>query len=648
MSELHQIQDVLRRTAARQRLQRGWQGLWRGALVGISVYFLAVILFKLAPIPKETLRWAATASMACAMGGFLIGWLRRITPESAARFLDQKQHLEERLSTALEFSKSGRTDRWNDLVLADATAAAASIDPAKLMPWKMPRVARWVALATVVVVGVGFIPEYRSKAYVEKKKDAEVIKEVGQQLANLTRRSLADRKPALEPTEKTLEKVAELGDRLQQAKLTRGNALKDLASATDKLKQDLSDMAKDPAIRRLERAARTPGNTPTQTAQSLQKQMEAISKQLGDKAAQNPEAVNALQKDMQALKDAAKGMANQDGSQGAASRQQLAQMASELARKAESLGMPLPSLDEAIAALNSAQAEQFLKDLNRADQDLQKMTDLAKTLAQLQQQAERLGKDLAEQLKNAQAQAAIESLRKMRDMLTKASLSSAQMQKMIQELKEAAKPGEQYGEVGKLLEKAAGECQSGNKAAAGKEMAAAQAELEKMLNDMNDMQGLMAAMQNLQKAQMCVGNGLAWGQGPGGAGGKSGKPSGKSRRGYGDWSNEDPWAMPDSIADTWDNGGLPDRTEKKSKGLTDRDSSMPDNLSPTKVKGQMQPGGPMPSITLRGVSIKGDSKIAYTEAVASAQTDAQAALSQERVPRAYQNAVRDYFDDLKK
>ena len=55
----------------------------------------------------------------------------------------------------------------------------------------------------------------------------------------------------------------------------------------------------------------------------------------------------------------------------------------------------------------------------------------------------------------------------------------------------------------------------------------------------------------------------------------------------------------------------------------------------------------MPSITLKGVSIKGQSKIAYTEAVTRAQSEAQSALSQEQVPRAYQGAVKDYFDDLK-
>ncbi len=61
----------------------------------------------------------------------------------------------------------------------------------------------------------------------------------------------------------------------------------------------------------------------------------------------------------------------------------------------------------------------------------------------------------------------------------------------------------------------------------------------------------------------------------------------------------------------------------------------------------MGPGGQMPSITLKGVSIKGRSKVQYEEAVAAAQSDAQSALSQERVPRDRQGTVRDYFDDLK-
>ena len=56
----------------------------------------------------------------------------------------------------------------------------------------------------------------------------------------------------------------------------------------------------------------------------------------------------------------------------------------------------------------------------------------------------------------------------------------------------------------------------------------------------------------------------------------------------------------------------------------------------------------MPSITLKGVSIKGQSTVQFEEAAATAQSEAQSALNQDQVPRAYQNGVRDYFDDLKK
>ena len=96
------------------------------------------------------------------------------------------------------------------------------------------------------------------------------------------------------------------------------------------------------------------------------------------------------------------------------------------------------------------------------------------------------------------------------------------------------------------------------------------------------------------------------------------------------------------------NSELNDR-DMAGRGLSEREQrDIADALKPTKVKGQFTPGGQMPSITLKGVSIKGTSTVQYEEAAATAQSDAQSALSQEKVPRAYQGAVKDYFDDLKK
>src|SRR5207302_2171733 len=88
--------------------------------------------------------------------------------------------------------------------------------------------------------------------YLQKKKEAQIIKDTGRQLADLTRRALERRTPALEPTQKALDSVKELGDQLAKVSLNRAEALHDLASATEKLKDQTKDLAKDPALRKLE------------------------------------------------------------------------------------------------------------------------------------------------------------------------------------------------------------------------------------------------------------------------------------------------------------------------------------------------------------------------------------------------------------
>lgn len=648
MDPLSTIRQAARQTALRQRRLRGWEGLWRGGLIG-AVLFLAVLgVWKLAPIPFLAVKIVGGLAGLAPLIGWLVGYWPRLTDEQAARWLDQKQGLKERLSTALELSHRPMDSRWQELVLADAQAAAAQVDPKRLLPLALPRVARVLVAVLAVIVTLGFLPEYRSQAHVQQKKDAEIIKETGQQLSTLTKRSLEQRKPALETTRKSLDEVKELGERLQTAKLSRDDALKDLAKATDQLKQQSAELAKNPTLKKMEQAARTPGgNAPQKTPEALQKAMEQAQKQLGDKAGKE-DALDQLQRDMQKLQEAAKGLADNNPGAAQAAKEALAKMASELARKAESMGMPLPSLDEAVAALQNAQVEQFLKDLEVAEHDLEKLADMAKTLAQLQQQAEKLGKDLGEQLKNGQAEAAIESLQKMMDQLKKGGLNQEQLAKLGEELQKGVKPGQQYGKTGEHLQKAlealkkqgasSGECQQG--------LAAAQGELRKLLDQMNDAQALMSALQNLQKAQACVGNCQSWGSRPGSNPG-AGQKSGKGGKGVGTWSDSSAWSMPDHIDDFWDNSNV-NRPDQAAKGHTERDASTPDNLAPTKVRGQIQPGGPMPSITLKGVSIKGESKVAYTEAVTAAQSEAQAALNQEQVPKAYRNAVRDYFDDIKK
>jgi hypothetical protein len=645
MSEIDSLKLALERTTTRARWIRAWQGLWHGLLLGGALYLVALAVYKLAPVPWLVVTVGALLGVAVTVAGFLRGWLQPMTLAQAARFLDLRGGLKERLSTALEMSGKQEPDRWAQLLMTDAAAAAGTINPRALLPFRLPGFARWVVLLLALGAGVGFAPEYRTKPQIQKEQDSAVIKDVGRNLVQIAKREVAERKPALEETRKAVDEVGELGQRLQQAKLTRDDALKDLAKSSEALKQQALDLAKNPAVRRLEQAARNTGSSPNQTPESLQKQMDSLQKSLGDKANQQ-EAMKDLQKDIQKLKEAAKGMADKDGPAAAEAQKQMAQSMAELSRKAEAMGMNPADLQEAAESLRNANIEQFLKNLDVASKDLERMAEMAKSLAQMQQQAEKMGKDLAEQLQNGQAEAAAATLRKMIDQLKQGNLTPEQLQKIAQEASKASKAGEQYGKVGEKLKQAAGQCQGGDKQGGQQSLAQAEKELQELMNQLGDTQALMAAMDQLQKAQMCIANGQCWGQGKSSGSAKAGK-GGKGGKGVGTWSESDAWAMPDSIQDLWDNSGV-NRPDMAGKGQTDRDINSPEGLTPTKIKGNLNPGGPMPSITLRGVSIKGDSKVQYTEAVAAAQSDAQSALNQEQVPKAYRNSVRDYFDDLKK
>jgi hypothetical protein len=144
---------------------------------------------------------------------------------------------------------------------------------------------------------------------------------------------------------------------------------------------------------------------------------------------------------------------------------------------------------------------------------------------------------------------------------------------------------------------------------------------------------------------MCLATHASWGQCHSGDCRALGKGPGGG--GVGTWTDDDSQLYP-KMSGLWDNSGI-NRPDTDPRGLTDRgDPKLAGNLAPTKLHGQIAPGTPMPAITLKGVSIKGQSAVGYQEAISAAQNDAQSALNQDQVPRAYQGAVRDYFDDLKK
>jgi len=663
MSDLEQIQKVLTQAGQRRRSQRAINGLAEGALVGAIIFLLALAAYKLLPIRSWIVPVAGGVALTAALAGVVIRGWRSESLARTARWIDDEKNLKERLSTALEVSGQPAPTEWKNLVLADASRHAATLELGKLGMLVLPRRARWAAIILALAVGLGFVPEYRSKAYLQKQEDAIVIRDVGKNLAELTRRDLSQRPPALPAVQKSMEELAELGEKLGKHTLTKAEAMKDLANATEKLVKQEAELTQSPVYKKLEQAARQPGNAASATPESIQKQIDSLQKSLGD-AADKSDKLDKLNRDLQKMQQQAANMAGNDGKAGEAARQQMAQSLAELARQAQEAGASLDSLEEAIEALKSNNIEQFVRDLDVASHDLEKLRDMAKAMQQLQQQLSKMGKDLGEQLKYGQAEAAAQTLERMIDKLKSAGLKPEQLSQLLDEVQSALAPAEDYGKVAKLLKDAHQQGRSGDKEGASKNLAAAQDELKKLLEQMKDGEGLEGALAALDKAQAAVASGKRWSDvTPGGkckscngvgcarcnGTGRNWGHGGRPGRGVGTWADDYGWTYFDQQQQdmAWDNSDIK-RPDMDGKGLTDRPADLNPNLVPDKVKGKMSPGGSMPSITLKGVSIKGTSNVKFEEAATAAQEDAQSALNQDRVPRAYQNAVRDYFDDLKK
>ncbi|MDB6022412.1 MAG: hypothetical protein JWQ04_2269, partial [Pedosphaera sp.] len=512
MSDLQLIEATLQRAAQRRRKERAFRGLWQGLLGGATIWLLTLAVYKLAPIPYWTLGAAAGMGGACALAGLIIGGWRKTSLNETARWVDGKQHLQERLSTALELAKGPGSETWRELLVTDAAAHVKELDPRRLVQFKLPRASRWALLVLALTAGLGFVPEYRSKTFLQKEADKKVVQETGRQLADLTKRNLQKRPPAMESTQKAMEAVNEMGEQLAKKPMTRSEALKDLANVTDRLKDEMKEMGKDPTMKRLEQAARSPGGENSPDAARLQKQIEEAQKQLGNPTG-TPDQMDKLNKDLAKLQEAAKAAASKDGSMSQSDKEKISKSMAALSKQAQEMGMQMPNLDQAIEALAANQTDMFLKDLDAQMLDLEKMRDMAKSLQQMQQQIEKMGKDLAEQLKNGQLEAAQGTLKKMINDLKSAKLTPEQLNKMMAEVSKAVDPAGQYGKVADHLKNAAQSLKAGEKSGASQSLAEASKELDKLMQQMGDAQAMMAELDALNKASMCVGSGQCFSSG---------------------------------------------------------------------------------------------------------------------------------------
>ena len=545
MKEKQIIATKLNTVASRKKLQLSWKYMWFGLSICVGLWLLSLLSYTLFPIPLVTFLWVSILSLILPLAGLIVGFSKKFPLQDIARWIDQEKGLKERVSTAVELTEADPiTPSWKELIIRDAASAIEKIETKSLLPLRLPKSCNWILLLLIACFVLGFVPERRSKFYLDQQNDLAIIDDVGANLENLTRWQVKENKPYFDPTETALDSVQDLGAEFQKRQITREDALVKISDMAEQLRSEIKKFGSKKHATLP--SSEPPSKLPIEALADMQNSLSELEKNFDAAKDASSKKIDDLKSKLDAIKQTASELPDPNSTEGEQTRLDMARSLSNLSQMAQNLGLELPELAKALEDLNSSDIEQFIKNMEIASQNLSQMADLSQAIENLKMQ-------------------------------------------------------------------------------------------------MADSQNLMQALQNLERAQMAIGNAQSFcmTQRPGLS------PNNKPGSGVGTWGNGSSQITPDQMSDRWDNSQI-QRPETDSRGLTNRGNKVPDNLVPSQIKGQINPNGQMPSISLRGVSITGNSRIKFQETISSAQSEALNALNQDKVPRAYRDSVRAYFDDLKK
>lgn len=312
-----------------------------------------------------------------AVTGLIIGWTRRITPMVAAQIADERAGLKERLSTAVEIAASEDRSPIAQAQLADAAEHAQGLQISRVLPWRMPRQARYLAGAVALLLAVIFVPELSIFHSRQEQLDREAMRKEGQRIQRIAKaiETKLPKKKSKDENEEIVRRVA-----AEMKKLGKDQARGRIGKKQAMLR--MNQLQKN-----LKEAEQKAGG-----GQNNQKSMDQVAAQLqqaADKQSQKGNGENA-----QALKQMADNLSKRD-LEGA--KRQL----EELARKMQSGKM---SPEE--AAKTSEMLQQMAESMQNSnlEQASQQMKDAAKQLQQAAEAAKNFQKQMASAKTDAERQ----------------------------------------------------------------------------------------------------------------------------------------------------------------------------------------------------------------------------------------------------
>lgn len=644
MSDAEIIRQAIKKAHNQLLLHLMWTSLWKGVVWGCLIALIWIVGFKLLPIDSRM--WDVGFKLA-ALAALLIGWIHvlrhRPNLKSAAIFLDQRKKLDERLSTFLELSQKPSPSAWQTLLQRDTVQSLQKVDWKNLIAWKFPVPGRWALILIVACSGLAFVPEFRTQAFREEKSAQEIVQDHGKELVKLLTQTYDNRPKTIEPIhEDLIQQALDLGKQMENASLKKAGALRKLENFENQAQEQLDKLKSDPSQERLKELAAAKRLNSNSSSKEASQKMRELRESLGEMAGKADKLAD-LQSTLDVIKNKAGSMKDDLGNPTSEASQAMQAALEDMREQMAELGMSEKDINSALEALKKGDAAEFEENLEFATQDLQKLMNMAQALDQMSQE---LGDNLKEQLERGQIPMAIQSLSEMGEKLLDPSITQEEKQAMIKELNAAAKAVSDFPQLAEALKQASGNIEKNDSGAARQNLDDAAQQLGDILNDIQNAESLQQMKDALAKAQAGINGGKKWGQmGQKKKGGQVQGKRGQVGGGFGTWTDDDSSALPDKSSELEDMSGMKS-TELESRGISERgDQFEGDRYTQEQLKGDLSPGSSMPSMPLKGVHIKGQSKSSYVEILNEINNSDASSIDQSKIPRAYQDSVKTYFND---
>jgi hypothetical protein len=246
------ISEALQQVTSRLRLVRWVRHASRGALVGVGVGLVAVVLAHF-DLLSDWLPLEAVIPLALLLGigaGTITAFLRPISLMDAARLAEARLGLKERLSSALEFERAPSSPLAPDAAILmrlqseDAALHARGLNAAEAVPLRWPWEAKAV-LGALALLGLAlFVPTLPVFLPPGVSIERQIVHKTGDKLqktARFIQKQAEDQH--LENTRRAALNMQNLGKRLASGKLDKKQAMVQISKLTQQMKNDQQKMA---------------------------------------------------------------------------------------------------------------------------------------------------------------------------------------------------------------------------------------------------------------------------------------------------------------------------------------------------------------------------------------------------------------------